>query len=206
VPAWCRRTGHELLKVGRDNGSFAATIRKHGQSSAASAPASLNAVAGAPALGQDRTIVVFSNDLDRVLAAFVIANGAAAMGRKVTLFFTFWGLNVLRRENAAPVAKSLVDRMFGWMMPRGPRKLTLSKMHMAGAGTAMMKNVMKQKGVAALPELIETAKAAGVKLVACAMSMDVMGLKREELIDGIEVGGVGTYLDAADDANVNLFI
>lgn len=202
VPAWCRQTGHELLGVESRDGHYVATIRKR---TAPSADARVAAASSAPA-ARDRTIVVFSNDLDRVLAAFVIANGAAAMGRKVTLFFTFWGLNALRRKPPQPVSKSLVDRMFGWMMPRGPEKLRLSKMHMAGLGTSMMKQVMRQKNIAALPELMETARRSGVRLVACSMSMDVMGIRREELIDGVDIGGVGAYLNAADEANVNLFI
>jgi len=202
VPAWCRQTGHELLGVEARDGQYVAKIRKR---AAASGEPRVSAAFAAPA-ARDRTIVVFSNDLDRVLAAFVIANGAAAMGRKVTLFFTFWGLNALRRKPPRPVAKSLVDRMFGWMMPRGPEQLKLSKMHMAGLGTAMMKQVMRRKSVASLPELMETARRNGVRLVACSMSMDVMGIRREELIDGVDIGGVGAYLSAADEANVNLFI
>ena len=122
------------------------------------------------------------------------------------MFFTFWGLNVLRRPEGAAVEKGMLDRMFGWMMPRGAEKLKLSKMHMAGMGTAMMKHVMKQKGVNSLPELIQMAKQAGVKMVACTMTMDVMGIKKEELVDGLEFGGVATYLGAANEANVNLFI
>ncbi len=198
MPAWCRAAGHELLHVGPVDGSYVATIRKHGRppaSPGASVPAAT-----------DKTIIVFSNDLDRALAAFVIANGAASMGRKVTLFFTFWGLNILRRPDPPPVKKGLLDRMFGWMMPRGPARLTLSKMHMAGMGTAMMKHVMRAKNVDSLETLIAQAMRSGVRLVACSMSMDVMGIRREELIDGVEIGGVAMYLGAADAANVNLFI
>jgi len=153
-----------------------------------------------------KTIVVFSDDFDRAMAAFIIANGAAAMGSEVTLFFTFWGLNVLRRPEAVPVKKTLIERMFGWMMPRGPHKLTLSKMHMAGMGTRMIKGIMNRKNVASLPELIASAHQAGVRLVACTMSMDLMGIKKEELIDGVEQGGVAMYLDHAEAGSVNLFI
>ncbi len=198
VPAWCRQTGHELVNIRPENNYFAALIRKRTQQQSGD-----GATASA---AQDKTIVVFSNDLDRVMAAFIIANGAASMGKKVTLFFTFWGLNVLRRDDGPQTQKPLMDRMFGWMMPRGPQRLKLSKMHMAGMGTAMMRGVMKKKNVASLPELIATARNNGVRLVACAMSMDVMGIRQEELIDEIEIGGVGAYLDAADNANVNLFI
>jgi peroxiredoxin family protein len=128
------------------------------------------------------------------------------MGSEVTLFFTFWGLNVLRKEQAPPVTKGLLDRMFGMMMPRGPERLKLSQMNMGGMGTKMMKHVMRQKKVMSLPELIAAAKQAGVRMVACSMSMDVMGIQREELIDEVEVGGVGYYLGKADGAGVNLFV
>ncbi len=152
------------------------------------------------------SMVVFSGDLDKVLAAFIIANGAAAMDTPVTMFFTFWGLNVLRRQEAVPVKKKLVEQMFGWMMPRGAEKLTLSKMNMAGMGTMMMKRVMQQKNVYSLPKLMETAREAGVHLVACTMSMDVMGIRAEELVDGVEFGGVASFLDAADRSRTTLFI
>ncbi len=199
--AWCRQAGHELLGVERENGHCVAMIRKQ-----AAATEAAGETATKPPAGGDRTIVVFSGDLDKAMASMIIANGAAAMGRKVTLFFTFWGLNLLRRPDGRAAGKSIVDRMFGWMMPRGARKAGLSKMNMAGAGTAMMKWVMNNKNVASLPELMATAAECGVRMVACAMSLDVMGIKPEELIDGVEIGGVGTYLDAADSANVNLFI
>ena len=128
------------------------------------------------------------------------------MGNAVTIFFTFWGLNVLRKENPPAVSKGFLDRMFGMMMPKGPNRLKLSKLNMGGMGTAMMKHVMKSKHVDSLPDLIASARAAGVRLVACSMSMDVMGIKAEELIDGVEVAGVTNYLGTADEANVNLFI
>lgn len=158
------------------------------------------------ASSKQKTIVVFSSDFDKVVAAFVIANGALAMGSQVTLFFTFWGLNVLRRSNAIPVKKNLIETMFGFMMPRGPEKLSLSKMNMGGMGLQMIKGIMRRKNVASLPELIGSAKLAGAKLVACTMSMDLMGIKKEELIDGVEMGGVAMYLDKAENGNVNLFI
>jgi peroxiredoxin family protein len=150
--------------------------------------------------------VVFSDSFDKAMAAFIIANGAAAMGSGVTMFFTFWGLNLLRQDRAVPVRKTPIERMFGWMMPRGAEKAVLSKMNMAGMGTAMIKGIMKKKNVLSLPELIAAAREAGVRLVACNMTMDLMGIKREELIDGVEEGGVAAYLDRAGAANVNLFI
>ena len=153
-----------------------------------------------------KTIVVFSGDLDKAMAAMIIASGAAAMGNEVTLFFTFWGLNLLRKPEAVSVKKNFLEAMFGWMMPRGARRATLSKMHMGGMGTAMMKYIMKTKNVSTPEELMRDAQNMGVKFIACSMSMDVMGIKPEELIDGVEIGGVATYLGSADDANVNLFI
>lgn len=153
-----------------------------------------------------KTMIVFSGDLDKAMAAFIIANGAASMGDEVTMFFTFWGLNILRKAQKVRVQKSMIEKMFGWMMPRGPEKLKLSKMNMGGIGSSMMRSIMKQKNVYSLNELMESAQAMGVQLIACTMSMDIMGIKKEELIDGIEYAGVATYLANADEGNVNLFI
>ncbi len=200
IRSWCHSTGHELADLAVEKGRVAATIVKR----AAAAATEPTATSGGSS--KSKSIVVFSGDFDKAMAAFIIANGAAAMGSEVTMFFTFWGLNVLRRPESVSVPKTLIERMFGWMMPRGADKLTLSKMHMAGMGTAMIKGVMKAKNVTPLPELIQSAKAAGVRLVACTMSMDLMGVKSEELIDGIEEGGVAMYLDNAERGNVNLFI
>ncbi len=154
-----------------------------------------------------KTLIVFSGDLDRAMAAFIIANGAAAMGDDVTMFFTFWGLSLLRRPNAPPAGpKSFLQGMFGRMLPHGPARLGLSKMNFAGMGAAMMRRVMRQAGVMSLPELMDTAREQGVKMIACTMSMDVLGIRREELVDGLDFAGVATYLAEADDANVNLFV
>ena len=154
-----------------------------------------------------KTIIVFSGDFDKVFAAFVIANGAAAMGDDVTMFFTFWGLNALRRPKKIKVdGKSTLQRAFAAMMPRGADKLKLSHMNFAGAGPKMFKTAMKQKNVMSLDELIESAREQGIKFVACTMSMDVMGISPEELIDGVECVGVASYLGEADEANVNLFV
>nr|WP_082789111.1 DsrE/DsrF/DrsH-like family protein [Desulfolucanica intricata] len=155
----------------------------------------------------NKTIIVFSGDLDKAMAAFIIANGAAAMGDEVTMFFTFWGLNMLRKpEKVKTSKKSFLQAMFGKMMPRGADKLGLSKMNFGGMGAKMMKLVMKQQNVTSIQELIESAREQGVKMIACNMSMDVMGIKEEELIDGLEFAGVATYLNEADQSNVNLFI
>jgi NADPH-dependent 2,4-dienoyl-CoA reductase/sulfur reductase-like enzyme/peroxiredoxin family protein/TusA-related sulfurtransferase/rhodanese-related sulfurtransferase len=197
IPAWCNSTGNRLEKLEPvKGGSYRALITK---STGGDACHTLQS-------GPKRfTNVVFSNDLDKALAAFIIANGAATMGYEVTLFFTFWGLNILRKKNPGNVKKTPVEKMFGMMMPKGPNKLGLSQMNMGGVGKAMIEGIMNKKNVATLPELIESAQKNGVKLVVCSMSMDLMGIKREELIDGIEEGGVAMYIDQIG-GNANLFI
>ena len=152
------------------------------------------------------TIVLFSGDLDKAIAAFIIANGAAAYDHEVTMFFTFWGLNTLRKEELVKVKKGWLESMFGWMMPRGAQKLGLSKMNFAGMGPKMIKHVMKKHNALTLPQLIELAREQGVKLVACTMTMDLLGLQQEELLEGLEYAGVAAYLGDATDAKVNLFI
>ncbi len=205
VAAWCQCQGHQLLDTGTADGHYTALLQACSAEDQAS-PTEACTQEVARTVDKGQTIVVFSGDMDRVLAAFVIANGAAAMGHPVTMFFTFWGLNVLRKDRPPKVKKGLLDRMFGWMMPRGPNKLTLSNMNMGGMGTVMMKHVMRTKGVASLPKLIDDARGQGVKLVACTMSMDVMGIQAEELVDGLEYAGVGSYIGDAQAARMNLFI
>ena len=202
VESWCRRTGNTFLKTERKDKQNIVYLRKgtEGETKA------MTTKQGIATDDQGKTIIVFSGDLDKVLAAFIIANGAAAMGRPVTLFFTFWGLNALRKTENQSIKKPLIEKMFGAMMPRGSSKLTLSNMNMGGMGTKMMKMVMKDKNVNSLEELMQQAMAAGVKLIACTMSMDIMGITEDELIDGVELGGVATYLGEAEESNVNLFV
>ena len=152
------------------------------------------------------TIVLFSGELDKSIAAFIIANGAAAYDHEVTIFFTFWGLNVLRKDQKIAVKKGFLEKIFGNMMPRGAEKLGISKMNFGGMGPKMIKHVMKKHNALSLPQLIELAQEQGVKLVACTMTMDLLGLQQEELLDGIEYAGVAAYLGDAADAKVNLFI
>ncbi|MFC5469823.1 DsrE/DsrF/DrsH-like family protein [Cohnella suwonensis] len=152
------------------------------------------------------TIVLFSGDLDKALAGFIIANGAAAYDHDVTIFFTFWGLNTMRKEEVVKTNKGLLEKAFGWMMPRGAKKLGLSNMNMLGMGPKMIKHVMKKHNALTLPQLIELAREQGIKLVACTMTMDLLGLRQEELIDGMEYAGVAAYLGDATNAKVNLFI
>lgn len=211
VAAWCRRTGNSLIYNSKEGFDYVARIRKGAAGCDISAPNVRNVPADQSPLvvnsGNDgKTIIVFSGDMDKVMASFIIANGAAALGKKVTMFFTFWGLSVLRKPDKMKVDKSPMEKMFGAMLPRGAEKLKISKMNMGGMGTLMMKKIMKDKNVNTLEELIKSAMDNGVKIVACTMSMDVMGIKPEELIDGVELGGVGYYLGDAEESNVNLFI
>ncbi len=203
IAAWCKQTGNTLLATSKSGKEFVATVQK---GLASGVPTQAKQTGGATTGGDNKTIIVFSGDLDKVLASFIIANGALAMGKKVTMFFTFWGLNALRKANKVKVNKSIVESMFGFMMPQGAGKLKLSKMNMGGMGTAMMRWVMKDKNVDSLETLIRKAQDAGVNIIACTMSMDIMGIKDEELIENIDYAGVGTYLGEADESNVNLFI
>ena len=155
-----------------------------------------------------KTIVLFSGEFDKVMAALIIANGAAAMGDDVTIFCTFWGLNILRKPEKVQTEakKTTLQSMFGKMMPRGTKKLGLSKMNFAGAGAPMMRKAMKDQKAMSLEELFESAREMGIKFVACTMTMEVLGFSKDEFIDDIEYAGVASYLGEADEANVNLFI
>lgn len=196
APSWARSTGNLLKQISIDKGIVTAVIEKGGQ---------LQVIA--PNCGNDKTMVVFSGDLDKTIASFIIANGALAMGRKVTMFFTFWGLNALRKpQKVSGLGKNLVEAAFGMMMPRGSRKMALSRMSMGGIGGILIRGIMKSKNVPALEEMMASAIQGGAKIVACQMSMELMGIRREELIDGIEVGGVASYLEASEQADNNLFI
>ena len=200
IKAWCKRTNNELLEVTKNSGNINAFIRKNLKEETVP---QFNQMAP---VRDNKTMVVFSGDLDKAIASFIIANGAASMGKKVTMFFTFWGLNILRKPEKVSVKKGMLDHMFGFMMPRGSKKLKLSNMNMMGMGGKMIRMVMKNKNISSLEELIQAAVDSGIEIVACQMSMDVMGLKKEELIDGVKIGGVGYYLGEAEDSNVNLFI
>nr|HML36578.1 FAD-dependent oxidoreductase [Bacillota bacterium] len=186
IEAWCRRMGNTLLKTERIGKENIVYIQKglSGNRPAEADTAAPVAAGSRAAAPQGKTLIVFSGDLDKVLASFIIANGAAAMGRPVTMFFTFWGLNALRKRDKQSVKKPFMDAMFGAMMPRGTSKLKLSNMNMGGMGTAMMRKVMKDKNIDSLEDLMKQAMFNGVRLVACTMSMDVMGITKDELIDG----------------------
>ena len=149
---------------------------------------------------------MFSDDLDKALASFVIANGAASTGKKVSMFFTFWGLNVIKKSQKPAVEKDIWGRMFSWMLPSDSKALKLSQMNMMGIGSKMMRFLMKKKKIDSLESLIAQAREQGVEFIACTMSMDVMGVKKEELLDDVTLGGVATYLERTEEANLNLFI
>ena len=154
-----------------------------------------------------KTLILFSGDFDKAMAAFIIANGAAASGDDVTIFFTFWGLNIVRKREKVQVGgKSFLQNMFGRMMPRGHTRVGLSKMNFAGMGAPLMKKLMRQQNAMSLEALIESAREQGVRFVVCTLSMDLLGFKKEEMLDGMEYEGVTSYLGTADEANINLFI
>lgn len=197
VASWCRVTGAELLSLETRNGKIIAQIRKQKPEAACTTTVDK---AG------NKTIVVFSDDLDKALASFVIANGAAATGRKVSMFFTFWGLNVIKKRQKPAVSKDIFGRMFGWMMPSHSGRLRLSKMNMFGMGSRMMRMIMRRKRIDSLESLIQQACDNGVEMIACTMSMDVMGVRQEELLDNVVLGGVASYLERTEQANLNLFI
>ena len=195
--AWCQTTGHRFVSVHSGGGKYRVVVEK------SSAPA----IAIAPVAGvKGKTFILFSDDLDKALATFVLANGAAATGEKVTIFFTFWGLNAIKKVNKPAVHKDLFGKMFGWMLPSNSLQLKLSKMNMGGIGSKMMRYIMKSKNVDSLESLREQAIANGVEFIACQMSMDGMGVAREELRDNVTIGGVATYMNRAEESNVNLFI
>ncbi|WP_077324839.1 DsrE/DsrF/DrsH-like family protein [Virgibacillus siamensis] len=152
------------------------------------------------------TIVLFSGDYDKAMAAYIIANGAAAYDHEVTIFHTFWGLNALRKENQVSVKKKFLEKAFGKLMPRGTNKMGLSKMNYLGMGPKMIKNVMKKHNAMPLPQLVDMAQEQGVKLIACTMTMDLLGLQKEELLDEIEYAGVAAYIGDAEEGNISLFI
>ena len=215
IAVWCERTGNPLLKLETSaDGIIHVRLRKGDGSGLPEAASASGADAqGSPSalpkdvqVGHDKTFVVFSGDLDKTIAAFIIANGAAAMGRKVTMFFTFWGLNILRKPTKVQVAKGALERMFCAMMPRGTFRLGLSRMNMLGIGPKMIRFMMRKKGIASLEELIQQALGHGVRIVACQMSMDIMGISKEELIDGVELGGVATFLGSGETSDMSLFI
>lgn len=195
--AWCNSTGNKLISKESAAGKSIIVIEKE-------EPKACSIVTSCE--GKGKTLIMFSDDLDKALATFVLANGAAATGQKVTIFFTFWGLNVIKRLSKPKVEKDIFGKMFGMMLPSSSLKLKLSKMSMGGIGGKMMRYIMHSKGIDSLESLRRQALENGVEFIACQMSMDVMGVKKEELLDEVTIGGVATYMERADNANINLFI
>lgn len=196
IEGFCRRTGNIYEGIENNKGISTAIIRK-GEKDQNSCNLPTN---------DNKNLIVFSGDLDKAIASFIIANASAALGRKVSMFFTFWGLNILRKPEKVKVKKDFISKMFGMMMPRGSKKLSLSKMNMGGMGAQMIRYVMKNKNVDSLEDLIKLAQANGVELVACSMSMDIMGIKESELLDGVKLGGAAAMLANAEESDMSLFI
>lgn len=195
--AWCVSTGNTFLSKDSSKGVHVIRVRKGDIQKE-----NVCAATG----GKGKSFILFSDDLDKVLATFVLANGAAATGEKVTIFFTFWGLNAIKKQKKPKVTKDIFGKMFGMMLPGDSRKLKLSKMNMAGIGSKMMRHIMKKKNVESLESLRDMAIANGVEFIACQMSMDVMGVDKKELLDNVTIGGVATYMNRAEDSSLNLFI
>jgi NADPH-dependent 2,4-dienoyl-CoA reductase/sulfur reductase-like enzyme/peroxiredoxin family protein/TusA-related sulfurtransferase/rhodanese-related sulfurtransferase len=196
IDGFCRRTGNQFVSIENSKGISTAKIQKGLKLEESQAAGSKDG----------KNIIVFSGDLDKAIASFIIANAAAAMGRKVSMFFTFWGLNILRKPEKISVKKDFMSKMFGMMMPRGSKKLGLSKMNMGGMGAKMIRGVMQNKNIDSLEDLIKLAQSNGVELVACSMSMDVMGITKEELVDGVKLAGAAAMLANAEESDMSLFI
>jgi len=199
VASWCKMVGAKLIDVQDDNGIVQALVEKAEKQREVYDVANMK-------LSDNKTMIVFSDDLDKALASFVLANGALAAGKKVTMFFTFWGLNIIKKRQKPAVSKDIFGKMFGMMLPSHSGKLSLSKLNMWGMGSWMMRLIMKNKRIDSLESLMQQAIDGGVEMIACTMSMDVMGVKREELLDNVELGGVAAYMERAEHANMNLFI
>lgn len=196
--AWCKSTGNAFLSETCQNGCHTIIIKK--QQTAASPQTTCVPTE------KNKTLICFSDNLDRAIATFILANGAAATGGKVSIFFTFWGLNVIKKKHGPAVKKTFTEKMFARMLPKSSDGLSLSKMNMMGMGSKMIRGIMKKKNIDSLESLIQQAMANGVEFIACQMTMDMMGIKKEELLDGVTVGGVASYMQKAEESKVNLFI
>lgn len=199
IKSWCDTNGHTLVSQETEGNKFITLIRKGDTGAGCN-------LLPAVSTQQNATLVVFSGELDKVLASMIIAQGAAAQGKNVTIFFTFWGLNALRKKEGKGWNKTFIEKMFGAMMPKGAKKMPLSSMNMLGIGPAMIKGIMKKKNVSDIDTMIANTKKAGVRFIACTMSMELMGIKKEELIDGIDYAGVGTYIASNENAGTTLFV
>ena len=195
--AWYESTGNSFISASEVGGLHKVVIGKG---------CTVPTLSQAAAPQRNKTLIMFSDDLDRAISTFVLANGAAATGTKVSIFFTFWGLNVIKKEHKPHVKKDFFGKMFSWMLPSSSRKLHLSQMSFFGMGDRLMRHIMRSKNIEQLEDLRQAALNAGVEFIACQMTMDMMGIAKEELIDGVTVGGIATYMQRAEQSNVNLFI
>ncbi len=194
--AWCKSTANMLVSNTSTGGKYTVVIEKGGAVCEVLSPQNATG----------KTFILFSNDFDKALATFVLANGAAATGQKVTVFCTFWGLNVIKKAKKPQVVKDVFGKMFSFMLPSSSKELSLSKMNFFGMGSKMMRYMMKNKGIDSLESLCSQAMQQGVEIIACQMTMDMMGIQKEELFDEVTIGGVATYMERADESNINLFI
>lgn len=200
--SWCASTGNTIVSCSDNGGYHTVVVSKGGGGQ----PQQQTCCGGGSGGSKNKTLIMFSDDLDKALATFVLANGAAATGHKVSIFFTFWGLNVIKKKQKPAVQKDLFGRMFSWMLPSDSTHLRMSKMSMMGMGDRMMRYLMRRKNIQSLEELRRQALLSGVEFIACQMSMDMMGIQKAELLDEVSIGGVATYMERAENAGVNLFI
>jgi peroxiredoxin family protein/TusA-related sulfurtransferase len=221
IIAWCEQTGNILNSVRKEGADIIASVTKKTNGNGSSAPvvqeqvlnvsdkkikALEDRIAKLETKDNNLSLVLFSGDMDKAMAAFIIATGAAAVDKEVTMFATFWGLDAIKKSSFSTSGRGLLEKMVLWMRPKGPRKLSTSKMNFAGIGPKLFNFMMGKKNIETLPSLVEMATEMGVKIVACQMSMDVMGIKKEDLIDGVEVGGVAAFLSDSYKSNTTLFI
>ena len=212
IKSWTKKTGNILLNTVKEKGITSAFIEKGKKNDGSFSKKNFNTFENnsnpsTTFLKKKSTLVVFSGDFDKIFASLIIANGSLAMGNKVSIFFTFWGLNALKKENyKTKHKKNLLEKMFNFMLPKGPKKLPVSKMNFGGIGRKIFDFIMKKKNIETLNSLLSEFTKNGGKIIACTMSMDVMGIKKDELIDNIEYGGVAAYMGEADNSNHNLFI
>ncbi|MDN5307440.1 MAG: hypothetical protein PWP16_803, partial [Eubacteriaceae bacterium] len=199
IKSWCETNGHKLISQENEGNRYISIIEKGDEGESCQ-------LMGTTISQKNATLVVFSGEMDKVLASLIIAQGAAAQGKQVTMFFTFWGLNALRKKESHVKDKTFIEKMFGAMMPKGSKKLPLSNMNMFGMGPAMIKGIMKKKKVDDIDTMIKKAQNAGVHMIACTMSMDLMGIRKEELIDGVDYAGVGTYIASNENVGTTLFV
>lgn len=202
IENWCKNTGNTLIENKIEGNKVLATIQK-GNSECNSLPDFKKTEGVLQETKDGTTMVLFSGDLDKALASMIIASGAAAYGKEVTVFCTFWGLTLLKKNK---IKKSGIAKLFDMMLPSSANKMPISQMNMGGIGSNMIKSIMKNKNVSSLPEMIQEAHHLGVKFVACTMSMDLMGIEKEELFDFVEYGGVATFIGDSENANMQLFI